>query len=88
MDLAVEVPNDELGAVATSEMWDEIYDRIAEPILRSSAPRSFSSIRAACPSASPTRLADGWATTSSCRITAACRAPCATTPNRGSRTAS
>ncbi len=32
MDLAVEVPRDELGAVATNEMWDEIYDRIAELI--------------------------------------------------------
>ncbi len=29
MDLAVEVPRDELGAVASMEMWDEIYDRIA-----------------------------------------------------------
>ena len=29
MDLAVEVPNDELGPVATNEMWQEIYDRIA-----------------------------------------------------------
>ncbi len=34
MDLAVEVPNDELGAVATSEMWDEIYDRLAAHIRR------------------------------------------------------
>lgn len=32
MDLAIEVPNDELGAVATSEMWAEIYDRIAAHI--------------------------------------------------------
>jgi ATP-dependent Lhr-like helicase len=32
MELAVEVPNDELGAVATSEMWAEIYDRIARHI--------------------------------------------------------
>ncbi len=32
MQLAVEVPNDELGAVATSEMWAEIYDRIANHI--------------------------------------------------------
>jgi ATP-dependent helicase Lhr and Lhr-like helicase len=32
MDLAIEVPNDELGAVATSEMWAEIYDRIAKHI--------------------------------------------------------
>ena len=28
MDLAVEVPNDELGPVASNEMWQEIYDRI------------------------------------------------------------
>jgi len=34
MDLAIEVPNDELGAVATSEMWEEIYDRLAAHILR------------------------------------------------------
>ncbi|MGH9663810.1 MAG: DEAD/DEAH box helicase, partial [Bryobacteraceae bacterium] len=33
MDLAVEVPKDELGAVASNEMWDEIYDRLAELIL-------------------------------------------------------
>ena len=31
MDLAIEVPNDELGAVASNEMWDEIYDRVAAP---------------------------------------------------------
>ena len=30
MELAVEVPRDELGAVASTEMWGEIYDRIAE----------------------------------------------------------
>ncbi len=33
MELAVEVPNDELGAVASTEMWNDIYDRIAELIL-------------------------------------------------------
>ncbi len=32
MQLSVEVPNDELGAVATSEMWAEIYDRLARHI--------------------------------------------------------
>lgn len=32
MELHIEVPNDELGAVATSEMWAEIYDRIARHI--------------------------------------------------------
>ncbi len=29
MDLGVEVPLDELGPVASNEMWGEIYDRIA-----------------------------------------------------------
>jgi len=32
MELAVEVPRDELGPVASNEMWDEIYDRTAEQI--------------------------------------------------------
>ena len=30
VDLAVEVPASELGPVASHEMWDEIYDRVAE----------------------------------------------------------
>ena len=29
LDLAVEVPSSELGPVASNEMWDEIYERIA-----------------------------------------------------------
>jgi ATP-dependent helicase Lhr and Lhr-like helicase len=33
LDLGVEVPKDELGAVASNEMWAEIYDRLAELIL-------------------------------------------------------
>ncbi len=33
MDLAVEITNFEMGSVASSEMWDEIYDRIARHIL-------------------------------------------------------
>src|SRR6266436_1021795 len=33
LDLAVEVPKDELGPVASNEMWAEIYDRISELIL-------------------------------------------------------
>ncbi len=32
MDLAIEIPNDELGHVATNEMWTEIYDRLARLI--------------------------------------------------------
>ena len=34
MELAIEVPRDELGAVASTEMWNDIYDRIAELILQ------------------------------------------------------
>jgi ATP-dependent Lhr-like helicase len=30
MDIAVEVPRDELGAVASAEMWGEVYDRITQ----------------------------------------------------------
>src|SRR6516225_2553093 len=33
MDLAVEVPKDELGPVASNEMWGELYDRVSELIL-------------------------------------------------------
>ena len=33
MDLAVETPRDELGAIASTELWNEIYDRVAELIL-------------------------------------------------------
>jgi ATP-dependent Lhr-like helicase len=32
MELSVEVPSDELGPVASKEMWSEIYDRVAERI--------------------------------------------------------
>ncbi len=30
LDLAVEIPKDELGVVASNEMWEEIYDRVAQ----------------------------------------------------------
>ena len=33
MDLAVEVPRDELASIASNEMWAEIYDRLAALIL-------------------------------------------------------
>jgi len=33
MGLAVEIPRDELGPVASNEMWAEIYDRLAQLIL-------------------------------------------------------
>ncbi len=33
MDLAIMIPRDELGPIASHEMWAELYDRIAELIL-------------------------------------------------------
>lgn len=30
LELAIEVPGQELGAIASNEMWDEIYDKVAE----------------------------------------------------------
>ena len=30
LDLAIEVPDDELGAVCTNEQWDELYGRLAQ----------------------------------------------------------
>ncbi|MCG5052368.1 MAG: DEAD/DEAH box helicase [Myxococcales bacterium] len=30
LDLAIEIPRDELGAVCTNEQWGELYDRVAE----------------------------------------------------------
>ncbi|MDQ2865921.1 MAG: DEAD/DEAH box helicase [Candidatus Eremiobacteraeota bacterium] len=33
MELSVRVPSDELGAVASNEMWAEVYDRIATLVL-------------------------------------------------------
>jgi ATP-dependent Lhr-like helicase len=30
LDLAVEVPRSELGPIASNEMWEEVYDRLAE----------------------------------------------------------
>ena len=41
LEIAVEVPRDELGAVASNEMWGEIYDRIAELILVASHHAGF-----------------------------------------------
>ena len=32
MEIAVEIPRDELGPVASNEMWGEIYDRVADLI--------------------------------------------------------
>ena len=45
MTLAVEVPTDELGAVASGEMWAEIYDRVAALILEHKTTLVFVSTR-------------------------------------------
>ena len=45
------VPRDELGPVATNEMWGEIYDRAGRADPRAIAPRWCSSTRGAWPSA-------------------------------------
>ena len=29
-DLAIEVPNDELGSITTNAIWDDVYNRMAE----------------------------------------------------------
>ena len=48
LDMAVEVPRDELGVVATNEMWGEIYDRIAELILAHRTTLVFVNTRRLC----------------------------------------
>ena len=48
LDLAVEVPRDELGVVATNEMWSEIYERLAELILAHRTTLVFVNTRRLC----------------------------------------
>ena len=48
LDLAVEVPRDELGVVATNEMWAEIYARLAELVLAHRTTLVFVNTRRLC----------------------------------------
>ena len=48
MELAVDVPRSELGAVATNEMWSEIYDRLAELIRAERTTLVFVNTRRLC----------------------------------------
>ena len=48
LDLAVEVPQDEFGAVATKEMWGEIYDRLAALIVAHRTTLVFVNTRRLC----------------------------------------
>ena len=81
MDLSVEITNDELGAVATSEMWDEIYDRLAKHIQEERTTLVFVNTRRMSERVAHA-LASVSAKTSSCPITAASRARCVRKPKR------
>ena len=82
MDLAVEVPNDELGAVASNEMWGEIYDRLAELILAHRTTLVFVNTRRLAERVAH-HLAERLGETQCCRIMEACRADCVSRPSRG-----
>ena len=75
MDLAVEVPASELGPVASNEMWDEIYDRIAELVQQHRSTLVFVNTRRLAERVAH-HLADARARTRWPRTTAACRASC------------
>ncbi len=45
LDLAIEVPASELGPVASNEMWEEIYKRIAELVLQNRSTLIFVNTR-------------------------------------------
>jgi ATP-dependent helicase Lhr and Lhr-like helicase len=45
LDLAIEVPASELGPVASNEMWEEIYKRIAEQVLQNRSTLIFVNTR-------------------------------------------
>jgi ATP-dependent Lhr-like helicase len=45
MELGIEVPGSELGPVASNEMWDEIYDRLAQLALENRSTLIFTNTR-------------------------------------------
>ncbi|HZS12022.1 MAG TPA: DEAD/DEAH box helicase, partial [Nitrospirales bacterium] len=45
MDLAVEVPKDELGPVATNAIWSDVYDRLAELVRQHRSTLVFANTR-------------------------------------------
>ncbi|MBX3303617.1 MAG: DEAD/DEAH box helicase [Nitrospira sp.] len=45
LDLAVEVPKDELSAVATNAVWSEVYDRVAELVRQHRSTLAFVNTR-------------------------------------------
>jgi ATP-dependent Lhr-like helicase len=77
MDLAVEVPRDELGPGGEHEMWAEIYDRVAELILTHRTTLVFVNTRRLSERVTHALGGAAGPGTSCCRITAASREPCA-----------
>ncbi len=88
MTIAVEVPSDELGPVASGEMWAEIYDRVADLIRANRTTLVFVGTRRMSERVAFALDRTARAKASSCRITAASRARSASKPRIGSRTAS
>ena len=87
MDLAIEVPRSELGAVAPNEMWGEIYDRIApELVLQHRSTLVFVNTRRLAERVSH-HLADRLGEMPLPRITAASLAACASPPSANSKPA-
>jgi ATP-dependent Lhr-like helicase len=87
VDLAIEIPDDELAAVASKEQMAQVYDRMAVLVAASTAPRSSSPTPAAWPSASATPSANASAPKRSPPTTAASPKPSASTPNSASKPA-
>ncbi len=87
LDLGVEVPRDELGAVASTEMWDEIYATGWPNSRGSTGPRWFSSIPGDCRSAWRITWENGWRAMRCCHITGVSRGGCVSRQNRSSRRA-
>ena len=48
LDLAIEVPHEALGVLATNEMWGEIYDRISELVRAHQTTLIFANTRRLC----------------------------------------
>ena len=82
LDVAVEVPQEELGVVATNEMWGEIYDRVSDLVRAHRTTIVFVQHPAPCRSVSPTSLRSASGRTRSWRITAASRGSFARRPRR------
>ena len=86
MDLALELPEDEIGPIATHEQWDHALDRVAELVREHHTTILFVNTRRLVERLAhqmSERLGDkGWP-----RITAACRRRSGETPSSGSRPA-